>query len=223
MGHQTARLGLTLSPLSTAMPPAVECDQLHAGLSVPDFQAALDFYTQKLGFQLAFTWGDPPDFAGLNFGSVQLFLSTGKPTPSNDTPAAWFLLDDVDALHAFHQANRLEIVRPLGNRPWQLRDYTVRDLNGYLLVFGQHLCDSGPPLPIERVDLPVRLEKRLAALLHDLAAHKGMTVNSCLEEMLLHTSEGVGPHTPATLRHIQSLKQKHGIDYDVHASYRFTE
>jgi hypothetical protein len=73
------------------------------------------------------------------------------------------------------------------------------------------------------VDVPVRLEKRLAALLRDLAEHKRMNVNSCLEEMLLHTNDGVGPHTQTTLRHIQELKKKHRIDYDSHGSYRFDE
>jgi len=56
-----------------------------------------------------------------------------------------------------------------------------------------------------------------------LAEHKRMSVNSCLEEMLLHTNDGVGPHTQTTLRHIQELKKRHGIDYDSHASYRFAE
>jgi len=60
-------------------------------------------------------------------------------------------------------------------------------------------------------------------VLHDLAKHKRMSVTSCFEEMLLHTNEGVGPHTKSTLRYIQELKQKHGIDYDSHASYRFIE
>jgi hypothetical protein len=50
-----------------------------------------------------------------------------------------------------------------------------------------------------------------------------MSVDGCLEEMLLHTNEGVGPHTKTTLHHIQELKKKHGIDYDTHASYRFAE
>lgn len=99
----------------------------------------------------------------------------------------------------------------------------MRDLNGYYLSFGHHLCNAGPPIKIERVDVPVRLEKRLAALLEDLARHKRMTVNSCLEEMLLHTNEGVGPHTQTTVHYIQELKKKHGIDYDCHASYRFVE
>jgi hypothetical protein len=41
--------------------------------------------------------------------------------------------------------------------------------------------------------------------------------------MLLHTNEGVGPHTPSQLRYIKELKNKHGIDYDSHGSYRFSE
>ena len=74
----------------------------------------------------------------------------------------------------------------------------------------------------------MRLEKRLAAALADLAAHKQMSLSSCLEETLLHTFEPYGdgvasPHTKSDLRFIQELKQKHGIDYDSHASYRFVE
>ena len=78
------------------------------------------------------------------------------------------------------------------------------------------------------MDVPVRLEKRLAAALTDLAAHKHMSLSSCLEETLLHTFEPHGdgvasPHTQGDLRFIQELKKKHGIDYDSHASYRFVE
>jgi hypothetical protein len=85
----------------------------------------------------------------------------------------------------------------------------------------------GTPVPpvveFERVDIPVRLEKRLAALLRDLAEYKRMSVDSCLEETLPHTLDGVGPHTASDLRYIEKLKQKHAIDYDSHASYRFVE
>jgi hypothetical protein len=74
----------------------------------------------------------------------------------------------------------------------------------------------------------VRLEKRLAALLEDLAKHKRMAVSSCLEEILLHTNEPLGdgvasPHTKRTLAYIQELKKKHGIDYGSHAGYRWEE
>lgn len=203
--------------------PFIECDQLHAGLAVPDVPAAVDFYTTRLGFQAAFTWGEPPTFAGVNPGKVQIFLAQGTPTPSGDTSAAYFLVGDADSLYEFHRTNGVEIAQTIDDREYGIRDYVVRDPHGYYLTFGHHLLNAGPPIRIERVDVPVRLEKRLAALLQDLAAHKRMTVDSCLEEMLLHTNEGVGPHTKRTLHHIQELKKKHGIDYDSHASYRFVE
>ena len=170
--------------------------------------------------------GDPPTFAGVNLDCVQIFLERGTRAPKGCS--VYFVVGDADELHAFHRSKAVEIVRTIDDRPYELRDYTVRDLEGYHLTFGHRLLNAGPPLQIERVDVPVRLEKRLAALLHDLAAHKGMSLNSCLEEILLHTCEPFGdgvasPHTKKTLKYIQTLKEKHGIDYDSHASYRFTE
>jgi len=212
--------------MSPPTKPPVGCEQQHPGLYVSDLVAAKDFYTNKLGFRLAFTWGEPPTLAGVNLGQVQMFLEQGTPGPQGCY--VYFVVDDADALCEFQRANGVEIVTPPEDRSYGLRDYAVRDLDGYRLAFGHRLLNSGPPLKIERVDVPVRLEKRLAALLQDLAEHKGMSRNSCLEEILLHTCEPLGdgvasPHTKQTLDHIQELKRKHGIDYDSHGSYRFVE
>ncbi|SRR5581483_8535500 len=201
--------------------PFIECEQTHTGFAVNDIIAAVEFYTKKLGFKLAFTWGDPPAFAGVNLGRMQMFLQKGTPDPKGCS--VYFLVGDADQLYEFHRANGVEVSQEIGDREYGIRDYVVRDLHGYYLSFGHHLFNAGPPIKIERVSVPVRLEKRLAALLQDLAKHKRMSVSSCLEEMLLHTNEGVGPHTKTTLHHIQELKKKHGIDYDSHASYRFSE
>jgi catechol 2,3-dioxygenase-like lactoylglutathione lyase family enzyme len=203
--------------------PFTECEQIHAGLAVSDIPTAVEFYIKKLGFQQAFTWGEPPTFAGVNLGKVQMFLAKGMPTPSPDTGAVYFLVGDADQLYEFHRANGVEIAQAIDDRPYGIRDYTVRDLHGYYLVFGHHLFNAGPPIKIERVNVPVRLEKRVAALLQDLAKHKRMSVDGCLEEILLHTNDGAGPHTKTTLQYIQELKKKRGIDYDSHASYRFVE
>jgi hypothetical protein len=167
--------------------------------------------------------GEPPTFAGVNLGSAQIFLAKGTPTPNSGSGAAYFLVGDADQLYEFHHANGVEIAQGIGDRPYGIRDYTVRDLYGYYLVFGHPLFNAGAPVRIERVEVRVRLERRLAALLEDLAKHKRMSLSSCLEEILLHTNKGVGPHTKTTLGHIQGLKAEHGIDYDCHASYRFVE
>jgi catechol 2,3-dioxygenase-like lactoylglutathione lyase family enzyme len=207
--------------------PRIDCEQHHAGLAVADVRAAVEFYTTKLGFRTAFTYGDPPTFAGVLLDRVQIFLQQGTPNPG--ASSIYFMVGDADELFAFHHANGVEVLQPPTDQDYQIRDYVVRDLHGYHLAFGHRLSlADGPPLPIERVAVPVRLEKRLAALLDDLATHKRMTVSGCLEEILLHTNEPLGdgvasPHTPRTLRYIQELKKKHGIDYDSHASYRFVE
>jgi catechol 2,3-dioxygenase-like lactoylglutathione lyase family enzyme len=207
--------------MTTPAAPVIECEQFHPVLVAGDIPAAVDFYTRKLGFKLGFTWGDPPTFAGVNLGKVQMFLQKGTPDPKGCSVT--FLVGDADQLYEFHRANGVEVTVEISDREYGIRDYGVRDLNGYHLSFGHHLFNVGPPIRIERVNVPVRLEKRLAALLQDLAKHKRMSVNSCLEEMLLHTNDGVGPHTQTTLDHIQELKKKHGIDYDSHGSYRFVE
>lgn len=210
-----------LSPMSAL--PFIECEQMHAGLAVPDVEAAVAYYVDKLGFTRAFTFGEPATFAGVNLGKVQIFLARGTPTPSAETGSVYFLVGNADQLYEFHRANGVPIAQAIDDRDYGIRDYTVRDPHGYYLVFGHHLFNAGPPIRIERVDVPVRLEKRLAALLSDLALHKRMTITGVLEEMLLHTNDGVGPHTQTTVRYIQELKEKHGIDYDSHASYRFIE
>jgi catechol 2,3-dioxygenase-like lactoylglutathione lyase family enzyme len=201
--------------------PFIECDRFHAGLMVSDVSTAAEFYTGKLGFKLGFTWGEPPTIAGVNLDKVQMFLRKGVPDPKGCS--VYFVVGDADELYEFHRAQGVEVAEPIEDRHYGLRDYAVRDLHGYHLSFGHYIFNTDPPIDIERVEVPVRLEKRLAGLLQDLAIHKRMSVNSCLEEVLLHTNEGVGPHTQTTLNFIQELKKKHGIDYDSHASYRFAE
>lgn len=207
--------------MTNSAAPQVECEKHHAGLAVTDVAAAVKFYTDKLGFQPAFVHGEPPAFAGMNLGQVQIFLRKGTPAPEGCV--VYFVVGDADELYEFHRANGVAIVQPPTDQPHGLREYVVQDLHGYFLCFAHHLFNTGPAIEIERVDVPLRLEKRLAALLYDLARDKRMSLSSCLEEILLHTNDGVGPHTQSTLRHIQALKLKHGIDYDSHGSYRFVE
>lgn len=206
--------------------PRIDCDQQSPCLMVGDIRAAVEFYTTKLGFTPSFTWGEPPTFAGVMLDRMQLFFSRGAPNPSGCS--VYFLVGSADELCDYHRGNGVVVVEPPGDREYGIRDYLVRDLNGYHLCFGQNLFNAGPPIPIERIDVPVRLEKRLAALLRDLAEYKRLSLSGCLEEILLHTNEPLGdgvasPHTKGQLMYIQELKKKHGIDYDSHGSYRFVE
>lgn len=212
--------------MPTTSPPPIDCEKHHPGLSVTSVPEAVDFYTTKLGFTLGFLWGEPPTMAGVNLDRVQIFLQQGTPSPAGC--ALHFVVGNADVLFDYQRANGVEVLEPPGDRSYGLRDFSVRDLHGYALTFGHHIYNAGPPIEIERETVTVRLEKRLAAVLRDLAEHKRMSLTSCLEETLLHTFEPLGdgvasPHTAGDLRHIQALKAKHGIDYDSHGSYRFVE
>jgi catechol 2,3-dioxygenase-like lactoylglutathione lyase family enzyme len=207
--------------MTNSTAPVVECERMHVTLPVSNLETAIEFYETKLGFKLGFRWGEPAWFAGITLDKVEIFLKEDTPAPN--AGAVVFMVGDADALYEFHRANGVEVVQQIDDRNYGIRDYAVKDLYGYQLVFGHPIYNVGPPIKIERVDVPVRLEKRLAGLLQDLATHKRMSVDSCLEEMLLHTNDGVGPHTTSTLKYIEELKKKHGIDYDSHGSYRFVE
>jgi catechol 2,3-dioxygenase-like lactoylglutathione lyase family enzyme len=123
--------------METGAKPAIRCELHHAILSVGDVQASADFYADRLGFIVAFTEGDPPRFAGVNLDCVQIFLRKGTPTPLGCS--VYFVVGDADELHGYHCGQEVTIVAPPGDRPYGLRDYTVRDLDGYHLTFGHRL------------------------------------------------------------------------------------
>ena len=97
---------------------------------------------RKLGFTLAFSEGHPPTFAGVNFGHVQIFLQKGSPSPEGCS--VYFVVGNADELYEFHRANGVDVVEVPQDRPYQLRDYTVRDLSGYYLNFGHRLHGTAP-------------------------------------------------------------------------------
>jgi hypothetical protein len=46
----------------------------------------------------------------------------------------------------FHRQNGVDIIQPIGDREYELRDYSIRDLHGYVLSFGHRLegpCEEG--------------------------------------------------------------------------------
>lgn len=213
--------------MESSVSASIECSQVFPTLRAKDIKATIDFYTKKLGFTLRFVWGEPTSYAGLDLGRTTIHIAQ-QSTGNIERTEVNFVVGDANALYRMHQANGVNIAVSIDDREYGLRDYQVTDPDGNYLGFGHYIYNQGPPIRIERVDVPVRLEKRLAALLADLAEHKGMSISSCLEETLLHTFERVGdsvasPHTLATLDHIEKLKKKHGIDYDTHGSYRFIE
>ena len=211
--------------MNKGAPISAEC--LTPILYVRDFAEAMNYYQEKLLFERLWDWGDPPTFGAVRLGKVEIFFCLQE----QGCPGTWLsiFLDDVDDYFERIQELGAEVVQPPTDEPWGVREMHVRDPNRHVIRFGHGIPMREPKMKIERVELQARIEKRLAALLVDLARHKNMTLGEMLEETFLHTFERVSgegvasPHTSKTLAYIQQLKREHGIDYDTHASYRFDE
>jgi hypothetical protein len=89
---------------------------------------------------------------------------------------------------------------------------------------------SDKDLPVERVQLGVRMEKRMVKVLKGLAEFNGETLGELLEKIVVHSFEPVeglegeacaSPHGKRALAAIADLKRVYGMDDDVHATRHF--
>ncbi len=78
-------------------------------------------------------------------------------------------------------------------------------------------------VPIKRVQVGVRLEKRLVKVLKAVAEFHDMTLGEALEEIVLHSFEGAQAFFPSARERIRALKRIYGMDYGVHDNSRFVE
>lgn len=83
---------------------------------------------------------------------------------------------------------------------------------------------------VERVQLGVRMEKRIVQVLKGLAEFKGVTLGELLEKIVLHSFEPVpgeegeacaSPHSRRDLQAIADLARVYGMEYEVHATRTF--
>ncbi len=78
-------------------------------------------------------------------------------------------------------------------------------------------------IPIERVQIGVRMEKRMVKVLKALAEYHDISLGDLLEGIILHSFENKTPFNEETLQRIEQLKAVYNMDYGVSASHRFTE
>jgi catechol 2,3-dioxygenase-like lactoylglutathione lyase family enzyme len=105
-------------------------------IPVSDVASALAFYCEALGFKLGWTWGDPPTHASVGRGRIDMMLALNPARAGNGD--AYVGLDGVDAYFAELQSRKL-VLGDLADRPYGMRDFSVRDPNGNRLVFGESI------------------------------------------------------------------------------------
>lgn len=109
---------------------------------VTDVVATTRYYREVLGFEQDWLWGNPPDFGGVRWGKIGAMFAL-QSNPDAQVGGQWhsFFVEGIDLLYSLHNRNGATIHSPLESKPWGLREYTVRDLNGHYLRFGQRGSD----------------------------------------------------------------------------------
>lgn len=113
-------------------------------LFVRDVTASCAFFAERLGFEVAYKYGDPPFYALVRRGGAALNLRfTSRPViepaviEHDDLLAANIPVTGVKELFLEYQAAGVELVQPLRPQPWGTSDFVVADLDGNRLCFAE--------------------------------------------------------------------------------------
>ena len=116
-----------------------------AQLFVADLDAACAFYTEKLGFKVAFAYGDPPFYGQVTRDRARLNLRlVGEPVFAGDVREREHLLsasltlataDEIKRLFLSYQAAGVPFVQTLKKEPWGARVFIIVDPDGNRILF----------------------------------------------------------------------------------------
>ena len=117
---------------------------------VADVVKAAEHYRDRLGFTIVgYFFEDPPVFAmvGRDDKIIMLSLMEGGRGGSNrdfkrDAIDAYLWVDDVDALYTEFRQKQADIVLPPTLRVYGMKKFEVRDLDGYVLCFGEDIPNT---------------------------------------------------------------------------------
>jgi catechol 2,3-dioxygenase-like lactoylglutathione lyase family enzyme len=122
-----------------------ELTRAEAQLFDADIKASCAFFTAKLGFEVVFTYGEPPfygqvkrDNARLNLRMVCEPVFVGDIREREQLLAASLTVTSAAELRQLfvqYQAAGVDFLQTLKQEPWGARDFIVRDPDGNLLLF----------------------------------------------------------------------------------------
>jgi GNAT superfamily N-acetyltransferase len=136
-----------------------------AVLAVADVTQSVDYYVNVLGFSQSWLWENPPTFGCVRCGKVEIFLEQHRKLAGHvEGHEHFFGADDVESLHERHQAAGAQIISPLENKPWGIREYTVRDINGYHLRFSGPQKYEKPLTAVDSMPPHIRIENGVPTL-----------------------------------------------------------
>ena len=112
-------------------------------LAMKDVSETTLYWHQVLGFPDKWTWGDPPNHGGVSWHGVFVQFSNNPELAASSKGNAIFIrVRQLEELYQFHKKQNADIVEPLENKPWGMAGYTVRENNGYYIIFAGTLISE---------------------------------------------------------------------------------
>ena len=114
-------------------------------LFVADIEASCEFFTGKLGFSVAFTYGEPPfyaqvarDAARINLRCVERPVIDASLRDSEQLLSASCTVataEMIEALFVEFESAGVMFFQTMKRQPWGARDFIVKDIDDNMLLF----------------------------------------------------------------------------------------
>jgi catechol 2,3-dioxygenase-like lactoylglutathione lyase family enzyme len=114
-------------------------------LFVADIKSSCEFFVEKLGFAVVFTYGEPPYYAQVKRDGARLNLRcVDRPAIDPQLRERAELLsatllvatpEEIKQLFLEFQKSAVTFVQMLSRKPWGARDFIIKDIDGNLLLF----------------------------------------------------------------------------------------
>ena len=114
-------------------------------LAVLDLAKSTAYYTSVLGLRIDF---EAPGWSFLSRGRFRVMLGecTEATPPKELGDHSWYgyvTVSDAAALFAEYQRAGVEFTQQLSDKPWGMREFGIRTIDGHRLMFGQELSNRG--------------------------------------------------------------------------------
>ena len=127
-----------------------------AQLNVPDLEQALEWYRVHLGCRIAWR-SDDRSYGAVYNGTTELFFHESRPgakAPNVDEPSTagtvlCIRVPDVEAVRAAAREAEIPVESELAEKPWQMREFEIRDPWGHRLRIGQSTLHGTASAPVE--------------------------------------------------------------------------
>lgn len=108
-------------------------------MAVKDLAVEGAYYRDALGFDLDFT---APGWQFLSFGEFKVMLGECADEMSAEATGnhSWYahaLVENIDDIYEQFSSRGAQILSPIENKPWGIREFSVVTPGGHRIVFGQ--------------------------------------------------------------------------------------